>query len=80
MIVDTEQTKKSGPGTAMFSRTGNETIINNILYQKKEQDIPKELGGKQVKKTYAQLEKEREKTSKRKFQPDVYHDPEYLSK
>ena len=53
MIVDTEQTKKSGPGTAMFSRTGKETIIENLLFQKTEDSIPKELGGKQVKKTYA---------------------------
>ena len=64
----------------MFSRTGNETIINNILYQKKEEEIPKELGGKQIMKTYAQLEKEREKNTKRKFQSEVYHDAEYLSK
>ena len=67
MIIDTEQTKKSGPGTAMFSRTGKETIIENLLFQKTEESIPKELGGKQVKKTYQQLEKEKEVNPQRKF-------------
>ena len=78
MIVDTQQTKNSGPGTAMFSRTGRDTIIANILYQQTEENIPKELGGKQVIKTFKQLEKEKEQKEKKKFQPEVYHDPEHL--
>ena len=76
-MITTDFAKKSGPGTAMFSTPGRETITASVLWQLQDQDIPKELGGSKVPRKFQTNGKNKEKG---KFNPQAYMDGDYLKK